>query len=99
MSRSRTSQGRLFRRCLGAALVFVLVGSTAVAAAHSHADGQQHRQTCATCTVHYQPHDTAPPTALPEPPLVELVTATTHVRQILRADDFFPSSLSRAPPA
>ncbi|MGD8497058.1 MAG: hypothetical protein PVF05_12860 [Gemmatimonadales bacterium] len=99
MIKSRTSQGRTFRRCLGAAMVLVLIGSTAVAAAHSHADGQQHRQTCATCTVHYQPHDTAPPTALPEPPLVELVTLSTHVWQAVRADDFFPSSLSRAPPA
>lgn len=89
----------MLHRCLGAAMALVLVGSTVIATAHSHADGQQHRQTCAACTVLHQAQDTSPPTALPEPAYVDLLTTPALFRQILRDDDYFPSARSRAPPA
>lgn len=80
-------------------MALVLLGSTVIAAAHSHADGQLHRQTCAACTVLHQPQDATPRTALPEPDFVPVAIAPSSFTQRLRGDDFFPSDLSRAPPA
>jgi len=99
MTGSRTSQRSWSRRCLGAALALVLAASSVAAAVHSHADGQQHRLTCAACTVLHQPRDAAPAVDLPEPPLVHQVALPSPCPVTVPGDDLFPTCLSRAPPA
>lgn len=84
---------------MGAALTLVLLATSLAAAVHFHTDGQQHRLTCAACTVLHQPRDAAPAVVLPEPALVQQVALRSPCAITVHGHDLFSTCHPRAPPA